>query len=714
VPTKKTFCRFCHANCAIEAHVEDNRVVRITGDTADPIFGGYTCMKGREMPYQAQHPRRLQSAMKRAADGSHQPIANAAAFDEIAARLRGIIERHGPRAVASYNGTYAFQNSSALPVSLGFHKGLGSPSFYTSVTLDQPAKVYTWSRVGAWLGGMHGFEDADVLMMIGNNPLTSHYAPPGSLPPFSPSRRLRDAKARGLKLICIDPRATPTARLADIHLQVRPGEDPTLLAGMLRIILAENLHDRAFCDAHVGGLEALRASIDDFTPDYAARRAAVPADDLIAAARLFARGPRGVAASGTGPEMSPRGTLTEHLIQALNIVCGRFCREGEIAPVPRVLSAATPRLAQVLPPAPLWGGQFHKARVRGLTMLGEEMPAATLADEILLPGEGQIRALLCIGGNPVTAWPNQEKALRALKSLELLVCVDIKLSPTAALAHYVIAPQVSVERDDITTLSEWWYEEPYARYTEAIVKPEPAMINEWEFYWELAQRLGTPIRTAGGDLPLDRKPSTFEVLEKITHGCRVPLARIREETRDGGKVFPEAAVRVDPALPGAAGKFDLAPSGVPEELRRVRGETLDDVGRRLEGGWNYSHLLVSRRTRQFFNSTGHDLPALQAKGERNYAHMHPEDLLELELPEEAEIEICAPHASIHGFVKASPDVKRGVISMAHGFAAASTNRLVDDDTGFDPITGQCRQSAVPVRVKRRGEASTPLDAALIP
>ena len=363
-------------------------------------------------------------------------------------------------------------NSAALPVAAGFHAGIGSPNLYTSITIDQPAKVYLWSRVGAWMGGPQAFSQSDVSMMIGNNPLTSHYAWQGSVPPFSPSRRLRDAKARGLKLICIDPRRTMVAQLADIHLQVRPGEDAPLIAAMLKVILDEGLHDREFCAAHVEGLAALRASIAGFTVDYAARRADVPVAQIIAAARLFARGPRGVATTGTGAEMSRHGALTEHLVMALNIVCGRVCREGEVAPFPRVLSAAVPRKAQVLPPKPLWGEGCTPSRIRGLTqMAGFEMPAATAADEILTPGAGQIRALICIGGNPLVAWPNQEKVERALKSLDLLVCIDIKQSQTAQLAHYVIAPKVSLERDDIATAPEVFYEEPYARYAEALLAP---------------------------------------------------------------------------------------------------------------------------------------------------------------------------------------------------------------------------------------------------
>lgn len=712
MPTAKSFCRFCHANCAIEVDLEAGRAVAVRGDVANPLFGGYTCMKGRELPAQTYDPQRLLHSLKRDAAGHFAPIGAEQALDEIAAQLAALRERHGPRAIATYCGTYGFMNSAALAVAGGFHQGIGSPNFYTSVTIDQPAKVYIWSRVGAWLGGPQAFSQADVVMMIGNNPLTSHYAWQGSLPPFSPSRRLRDAKARGLKLICVDPRRTMVAQLADIHLQVRPGEDATLMAAMLRVILAENLHDREFCAQHVAGLAALQAALAPFTPEYAAHRCDVPRTDLVAAARLFARGPRGVATTGTGAEMSPNGTLTEHLVIVLNSVCGRFCREGEVAPFPRILSAATPRKAQVLPPKPLWGAGFAASRIRGLTQLGAEMPCATAADEILTPGEGQVRALLCVGGNPLVAWPNQAKVERALKSLELLVCLDIKLSQSAALAHYVIAPKVSLERDDIATAPEIFYEEPYAHYAQALLEPPGDVIDEWEFFWGLAKRMKTEIPTAGGPLPMQVKPTKFEVLEKITHGCRVPLARVREATRDGGRIFPEAALRVEPADPGADARLQLAPEGVAAELHRLAAEVLDGAGRAASPDWPATHLLICRRTRQFFNSTGQDLARLRARGSTNHAHLNPQDLAALGAREDDLLEIASAHERIIGVAKPSAELKPGVISMAHAFGArgddpgavrthgASTNRLVDDETGYDPITGACRQSAIAVRVRR--------------
>ena len=408
-------------------------------------------------------------------------------------------------------------------------------------------------------------------MMIGNNPLTSHYAWQGSVPPFSPSRRLRDAKARGLKLICVDPRRTMVAQLADIHLQVRPGEDATLLAGMLRLILDEDLHDRDFCESYVSrarGAVPRARRLHAGVRCAACRRARRRPDR--SGASLRARPQRGVATTGTGAEMATRGSLTEHFVQTLNIVCGRFCREGETAPYPRVLSAATPRKAQVQPPAPLWGEGFAPSRVRGLTQIGIEMPTAALADEILLPGDGQVRALICIGGNPLVAWPNQAKVERALRSLDLLVCIDIKLAQTARLAHYVIAPQYQPRARR--------YRHGPGDLLRGAVRPLRG--GAARAAGRRARRVGVLLgtraapghrrsSTAGGPLPMDRKPDEVRrarARSRTAAGCR--SRRVREETREGGRIFAEAALHVEPADPDATGRLQLVPDGVADAATR--------------------------------------------------------------------------------------------------------------------------------------------------
>jgi len=700
VKTRRTYCRYCHNYCPLEVDIEDGRAVAVRGIPEDPVYGGYTCIKGRQLAEHHRHPERILRPQKRGADGGFHEITSGQALDEITERVRRIVAQHGPRSVASYCGTHAFQNSAALEVAKAWHAGLGSESFYSSVTIDQPAKFVAMSRTGVWSAGSHGFKNADVVMVIGNNPIVSQYAPPGSIPPWSPVKALNDAKKRGLKVICIDPRKTDVARRADLHLAVRPGEDPTLLAGLLRVILEEGLHDVEFCANWTEGLDELRAAVADFSLDYVATRTHVAAEDIQAAARMFAAGERGIASAGTGPDMSPHPNLTEHLVSALNYVCGRVNREGELVTNPGILSRPTPKKAQPIPPWPGYG-VGPRSRVRGLGQLIGEMPTAALADEILEPGEGKVRALLCIGGNPVVAWPDQQKVQRAMDELELLVCIDVKFSATSKLADYVLAPRLTLERADVPILCDTWYELPYTQFAAPVAEPPAAsdLIEEWELYWEIAHRMGTPIRLKGGELPLDERPSKEEVLALMLHRSRIPFSEIRQQ--EGGQVY-DIEEYVQPADPGCEARLQLAPDGICEELGEIRGESLVD---------RFSHRLISRRLRHVYNSSGTHLDALAAKGTTNPAYMNPRDLDDLGIESGAIVEIESSHAAILGVAEAALDVPEGVVSMAHAWGdpsvdpkavreiGSSTNRLVASDSDYDPISGMARQSAIPVNVR---------------
>jgi anaerobic selenocysteine-containing dehydrogenase len=703
--TKTSYCRICSAFCAMHVDLEDGRVTAVRGDPQDPVSGGYTCLKGRQLPHQIHGPERLRSSLVRRDGDGFEPIATERALDEIAARLEEIVARHGPRAVASYCGTAAFFNSATLPVVRAWHRGLGSPSNFSTLTIDQPAKMIAASRHGVWGGGGHTFASSDVALSVGHNPIVSGLTLPGSPPGTNPVKNLNQARQRGLKLICVDPRRSDLARRADLHLQIRPGEDPTLLAAMLRVILEEGLHDAEFCRDHVDGLDELRAALAGFTPAHAERRTGVAAQRIVEAARLFAAGPRGFASSGTGPDMAPHPCLTEHLLACLNSVCGRHNREGERLANPGVLSPPLPRPAQaipreLLPPILSWG-DGPESRFRGLRQMFEEMPTATLAEEILEPGEGQVRALIAVGGNPAQAMPDQRNALRALEDLELLVSVDIVMSETARRADFAIAARHPFEREDLTEFMDPFYEVPYAFYSHALVDPEGDAVDDWEVFTGLARRMGTPIELPGGTLDPERPPDKLELLKRIRPATRVPLEELREI--GAGRVFDELEVRVGAPLPGVEARLQLVPEGIPEELRQV-----------LEAppaGEGFSHRLVCRRLRHVSNSVGRHFPESRAKGVTNPAYLNPTDCEALGLAPGDLVEIASDQDRILGVVEPSDEVGPGVVSMAHCWGGApdedgrvreigaNTGRLVATDRDYDPITGMARQSAIPVNLR---------------
>lgn len=706
--TKRSFCRFCHASCAMLVDVEDGKVKAVRGDPDNALFGGYTCVKGRQMPDMHNLPERLLKPLIRR-DGQMVEISTADALAEIATRIKAIIAEHGPHSVALYCGTNAFQNSAVLGTSYALAEAIGTRNYYTSVTVDQPAKVFTTARYGQWMGGPNNFEESDVVMFVGNNPLVSHYTPSGGVPPFSPSRRLRDAKARGLKVIVADPRESDTGALADIYLQVRPGEDPALLGGMLHVIIKEGLYDRNFVAAHVDGFDALAKAVEDYTPEAAAERAGVPAEQLIAAARTFAKANKGRVVTGTGPEMAGNGTLTEYLAGALNIVCARFNQEGDKVANPMVFMpfAAGLKKAQVGPKAVMFGEGHAQSRIRGIGKLGTEMPCPVLADEILTPGEGQVKVLISIGGNPEIAFPNQRKVRKALDTLELFVQIDPWMSASAKRATVILAPSMCLEREDINNVSQPFCEEPYAHYTEAMVPAPGDTMDEYEMLWWLAKHLGLQLQLPGGACSMDSCPSKETMLDLISHGCLVAPSKARADARvsphpGGALLYPDKHLVIGPADPDAAGKFDLAAGEMPASFRRYADSQPDAQG--------FGFRLISRRSKHRYNSNGHTFPFLKKKMPTNPAFLHPDDLAELAIAEGAVIEITSRVASIHAVTKASDKVRRGVISMSHAWGdddagkdevhelGGSTNRLIDDAQDMDPITGMVLQSAIPVRV----------------
>jgi anaerobic selenocysteine-containing dehydrogenase len=717
-----SICRFCHAHCAILVEVEGGRPTRVVGDKDNPVYRGYSCAKGRSLPEQHAHPRRLLHSQKRMPDGSYQPIGSARAMDEIAEKLRSIVERHGPRAVALYLGTYSFPYPASTPIATSFMRSLGSRMVFTSASIDQPGKAIALAVHGRWSAGAYWFDDTDVWMLVGSNPLVSMG---NGIPNANPARRLHQARKRGHKLIVIDPRRSECAQAAHIHLQPRPGEDPTLLAGLIRVVLSEGLADGDFARAHVQGVEALAAAVEPFTPDYVARRAGVPAAGLCEAARLFARAERAGASAGTGPNMAPRGKLTEYLLLALQTLCGHWVRAGEPFRNPFALMPAYEPRAQAIAPARGWGFG-EKLRVRGLADSAGGLSAAALADEILLEGDGQVRALFNLGGNPMTAWPDQLKTLRAMQALELSVSLEPKLSATGRLSDYVIAPRLQFEVPGMTQPNEslWFYgvglgyPEPYAQYAPRLVEPPAGsdVIEEWQFFYGLAQRLGLPLslyvanawgpreaRAHVHPLDMQQPPTTEELLEHLTHGSRIPLDEVKRHPR--GAVFPLEGSAVLPTDPECSARLDVGNPALLGELAEVAAEPLE---RDLE----FRFRLISRRLPNVLNSTGRDTPQLTRKRPYNPAFMHPDDLSDLGLTDGEIVEIRSDHASILGVVEAAPDVRRGVISMAHSFGDApqddsrvreiggNTGRLVSVERNFDPHSGLPRMSAIPVNVSR--------------
>ena len=713
VHTAYSFCRICAKGCGVVLEVDDDRIVSVRGDREHAVTQGYACSKGLASGEMHRREDRILRPLKRTADGSFAEIGLENALDEIAETVRGLLDRFGPHAIAGFLGTTGYFNVPGSEMFISWLAALGSRSYFSSHTIDSSAKAVTHGRLGGWGAGRQSWETADVWMLLGNNPLVS-LSPQGGMPSGNPAKQMKEAKARGMKLIVVDPRRSETARHATLFLQPEPGEDAAVLAGLLRIILAEGLADEEFCDRYVEGPERLREAVEPFTPDVVARRSGVSADQLREAAHLFGgAGKRGCAGGATGVNMSPHSNLVDHLIEALNVVCGRYRRAGEtISNAGGAVSPRAARYAEVLPPTRPWE-HGYRSRIRGFGKIpglapGGEVPAGILADEILEPGEGQIRCLFVEGGNPVVAIPDQLKVAKAMASLDLLVTVEPFMSATARLSHYILPPKLMYERPEIP----WgWGADvrlaiPFTQYAPATVNPPAGaeVADDWEIYWGLARRLGLTLEYRGVPLDSDAPPATDDLLALTVRDGQVPFEEIVKHHR--GKQHDLQPIVVEPARPGSTGRFDVMPADVWQELADYRV---------LAEAPGFTHRLIVRRMRNVMNSLDPGVPEDARAGRYNPAFLHPDDIRSLGLSDGDQVEIVSDHTRIAGIVKADDQLLRGVVSMSHCFGGlpgeeedpargANTGKLTDTSRHYQAINAMPTMSGLRVRILAAGRS----------
>lgn len=706
--THKTFCRFCHVFCGLEVDVDDGRVVAVRGDRDNVVTRGYSCQKGRAEAERIHHPDRLRSSQRR--DGEvWTPLGPDQALDEVSDRLGDIVARHGPDAVAVYTGCGGHRTSAGGPWFVGrFLKALGSSRMYTSFTIDSPSLAVAGKR---FFGGPIPCNLLDVArakcaMFVGTNPARSHQL---NMAQSSPSERIAKAKREGMKIIVLDPRRSEVARRADIHLQARPGEDSAVLAAMVKLILDRGLQDREYVDAYVSGVDALHAALAGFDLDTAERRSGVPKEQIEAAAVTFATARTGGAISGTGLHMAGHHNLATQLVMTLNGLCGRYDRPGGMTRSEGPLGHVFTEESQ-----PIRTGEPPRSRIRdiqglpGLFGAYEELPTNTLADEILTPGEGQVRALIVNGGNPALVFAEAKRARKALESLELLVVIDLFRSATAKFADYVFAARHPFERPDVSKMMDTGYPFPFAHYTPALVDGPEDSIEEWQVFWGIASRLGLPLRV--GPVTAQDSPTTDELLDAMYRHSRIPLDELRkhpsgiatgERTMQAGGVIPNMIGHPDKRL--AAGH-----PAVLEELAEVRAE-YEQAGR-VGSPDAYPFRMITYRMAEVYCTQGQNLPSLAKKRRYNPVLMNPSAMRERGLSDGDAVWVENQHGRVEGFVEASEDVGLSTVAFAFGWGdpgdprpsrekGSNVQDLTSADQGYDRATGLALQSAIPVDVR---------------
>ncbi|WP_052223099.1 molybdopterin-containing oxidoreductase family protein [Novosphingobium malaysiense] len=730
IEKRHTVCRICHAACDLVVSVENGKPVAIHGNKDNPAYHGYSCIKGRAAGALLEAPSRLLHSMQRQPDGSHRKIPSGRAISQVAAQLRQIIDRHGPRSVALFTGTYCTINPLFETFAKAFLRAIDSPMLFDNLTIDQPGKSTAPGLIGTWLAGTPSMDEWDALLLVGANPIVSMNGGLG----VNPARRLKQMQARGMKLVVVDPRRTECAARADIHLQPRPGEDAAIIAGLIRQILVDAMVDQDFVDAETTGIEELAAAVMPFTPAMVAQRAGIEADALVKAARVLGKARCGATSFGTGANMSGDPSTVEYLGRVLASLRGWWRRPGDQLANPGVFLQPLPPIAATPGPMAV-EGVGARMEARGVTGSLAGNPVSALPDEILTTGPGKIRALIVAGGNPVLAWPDQAKTVQALADLDLLVCIDPFMSATSEMADYVLASRLGLECETNSAANEkwglfnpgWGYEQPYGQSNPPVVAPpeDSDLREDWEFFYDLAQAMGLPLElhsialvdpqeAAANAIPLDmtRKPSTSEAWASAFTGSPVPYEDMRRHP--GPRLVDRAPVTVQPKPEGWTGRLELAAPLIMERLSR-----LGNPPPLADGAFPFR--LICRRLQDVVNSCGHDNPIQLRKWTYNPAFMHPSDLEALGLSAGDTVTIRSAHGAITGIVEVDAGLRAGCVSMPHSWGrhpgreqrldrdGANTGRLIAIDRDIDALTGQPLMSAIPVSVSpATAPAETPL------
>jgi anaerobic selenocysteine-containing dehydrogenase len=711
--------------CGIEIQVEGDRVVSIRGDKEDPFSRGYICPKATALEDVYTDPDRLRRPMRRTA-GGWEEISWDEALAETAERLGAVQRAHGRHAVALYAGNPTVHNWGAMVFGVLFSRTLRTHSRFSATSVDQlPHHLAGYFMFGHMLMlPIPDIDRTDYMLMLGANPAASN----GSLMTAPDvGRRLKAIRERGGTFVLVDPRRTETAALADRHVFIRPGTDVLLLLAILHTLVGEGLTKPGRLEAIADGWELVEGLAADFAPERVEAATGVAAGEIRRIAREFAAAPSAVCYGRMGVSTQEFGAVSQWLTQVINAVTGNLDRAGG--------AMFTRPAIDLVALADRTGQRGHygrrRSRVRGLPEFGGEYPVATLAEEMLTPGDGQIRALVTLAGNPVLSTPNGRQLDRALEGLDFMVSVDCYLNETTRHANIILPPTSALEHDNYDLVFHLLAVRNTAKYSPALFDAPADARHEWEIFLDLADRMGphdlgsrlrggllrAAIRIFGPELLLDlglRFGPYGSGWNLFGDGLTLGKLKSAPHGVDLGPLAPCLPER----LRTKTGRIQLVPELLAGDLARVR-ERFFGAPAEGDGDGNGDRLLlIGRRHLRSNNSWLHNSRRLVRGKPRCTLMIHPEDAARRGLADGELARVRSRVGSVDVPVEVTDDVMAGVVSIPHGWghdrpgarlatasehAGVSLNDLTDD-LAVDSLSGNAAFSGVPVWVERSSPA----------
>jgi len=731
-------CPLCEATCGLEIGVSDGAVTRIRGDRDDVFSHGFICPKGSTLRQLHEDPDRLRRPLVKR-DGVHVEVTWDEAFAEIERRLLPIRDEHGADAVGVYLGNPNAHTIAGAVFTRPLLQVLGTRNLFSASTVDQmPRHVssgYLYGNPGAM--PVPDLDRTDYLLMLGADPLESN----GSLctAPDFPGR-LAAIRDRGGRVVVVDPRRSRTAEVSDEHLGIRPGTDALWLFALLHETIGSHGISLGNCDGMVDGIDGLAELVAPFTPEAVEDHCGIPAATTRRIAAEFAAADHAAVYTRIGAHTVSFGTLGSWAGDVLTLVTGNFDREGGLMwPTP---CHGKPHVAGSAP-----GGRGFRtgrwgSRVSGHPEVRGELPVAVMAEEIESPGDGSVRALITMAGNPARSTPDSARIGRALGSLEFMVSVDIYLNETTRHADVILPSPSALEKAHFDFAFYGLSVRNIANYSPPVFPPEGP--SEHEIVTRLALIVGgqgadadpelvyglitgqvaqQAVQLEGGPLhgrTIDELQSAVEHLpmpERIIDlmvrcgpfgdhfgaspgGLTLDVLAANPHGIDLGPMVP----RADEVVRTASGQIELGAGPVVADVARLAAVLEEPPGDGM--------VLVGRRHLRSNNSWMHNVEVLVKGRARCTLQVHPDDATRLGLVDGKEALVQSRVGEVSAPVEVTDGIRPGVVSLPHGWGhddadarmavaarhAGVNSNLLTDGAVLDPLSGNCALNAIPVVV----------------
>lgn len=730
-------CPLCEATCGLEITTKGDSVVRIRGDRNDPVSKGFICPKGSTLKQLHEDPDRLTAPVVR--DGeTWREVSWDEAFAEIDRHITALVDQHGRQALSVVLGNPNVHNLGGMLYLRHVIKGAATTNIFSASTVDQMPKHVSaglmWGDPGRF--PLPDIERTDYLLMLGANPWVSN----GSLvsiPDFP--GRLTELRARGGRMVVVDPRLSRTAREADEHLMIRPGTDVAWLLALIHTILEEDLVDLGDVGHHLHGLDVLPELVVGFSADDVAEGTGIDAEVTRRIARDLAAAPTAAVYGRMGAHTVEFGTIASWATDVLNALTGNLDRPGGVM----FSSPPTVRLGEREPGGRGFDLGRWKGRASGLGEVNGELPAATLAQEIETPGEGQIRGMVLVASNPVRSFPNSERLNDAFASLDFLVAVDPYITASSRHANVILPPASALERSHYDISFERNMVRQFAKYSPAVFlvdrpdEPEilarlgmvlmgmgadadPAALQSQMVESMVARETANPKSPIHGrdDADIVAALDSWEWAEQIID-FRLRTGRFGDgfgANPDGltlQKLIDDHPHGIDfgplvPLMPEmlktTSAKVELAPVPIVEDMERLRSRW----GHLAEPGLT----LVGRRHLRSCNTWMHNVNVLVKGKDRCTLQVHPDDAATMGLADGGAARVTSRVGAVVAPVEVTDEVMRGVVSLPFGWGydepgiemsvarsrpGVNANALTDDAI-MDVLSGNAVLNAIPVSV----------------